>query len=104
MTMQVTGVWETRIVTINDIVLSPEASQQVWNHSPNGFSWGYDGSGSAQLALALLLEGGLDDEAAVRYHQAFMRQVIALLPQADFTMEVDLLAWLGEAGPVNTDI
>lgn len=27
---------------------------EVANHSPTGFAWGYGGSGSAQLALAIL--------------------------------------------------
>lgn len=31
------------------------ASLRVKNHSPDGFNWGYDGSGPAQLALALML-------------------------------------------------
>lgn len=35
--------------------LGPEASQVLMNHSPDGFEWGYCGSGSAQLALALAL-------------------------------------------------
>jgi len=25
----------------------------LWNHSPDGFEWGYGGSGPAQLALAI---------------------------------------------------
>src|SRR5262245_12952424 len=30
--------------------------QEIRNHSPTGFSWGYDGSGPAQLALAILAD------------------------------------------------
>jgi hypothetical protein len=41
------------------------------NHSPNGFEWGYAGSGPAQLALALLADALGDDERAVRLHQKF---------------------------------
>lgn len=47
------------------MVLNPETktghmlpiapSQQIRNHSPTGFAWGYGGSGPSQLALALLL-------------------------------------------------
>lgn len=37
-------------------LLTPEASQAYRNHSPNGFSHGYGGSGPAQLALAVMLE------------------------------------------------
>lgn len=49
--------------------LSPKASQRIKNHSPDGFNWGYAGSGPAQLALALILEVS-GREAALRcYHQ-----------------------------------
>lgn len=52
-------------------MLSPERSQKLWNHSPDGFQWGYGGSGPAQLALALLLDATGDSELAVRLHQLF---------------------------------
>ncbi len=41
---------------IAEYVFDPKASQKVCNHSPDGFNWGYGGSGPAQLALALLLD------------------------------------------------
>ena len=34
------------------------------NHSPTGFSWGYGGSGTSQLALAMTAHA-LDDERAL---------------------------------------
>ena len=42
------------VVTRNGVPLSLEQSQRVWNHSSDGFSWGYHGSGPAQLALESL--------------------------------------------------
>ena len=42
-------------VRLNDKILDPEPSQQIYNHSPDGFQWSYEGSGPAQLALAVLL-------------------------------------------------
>ena len=60
-------------------VLSPKPSQQHMNHSPDGFSWGYHGSGCAQLALALLLEETTEEEALELY-QRFKREVIAQWP------------------------
>lgn len=50
------------------------------NHSPDGFNWGYAGSGPAQLALAILADL-LGPEKALRYYQAFKFGVIARLPQ-----------------------
>lgn len=69
----------TRTVTIGGEPLDPSRSQSIINHSPDGFSWGYAGSGPAQLALALLLEFA-DEDFARRYHQEFKTDVIAKLP------------------------
>jgi hypothetical protein len=45
------------------------------------FSWGYEGKGPADLALSILLDwAGADAdrrELAERYHERFMREVIA---------------------------
>ena len=65
------------VVTRNGVPVSPEPSQAVYNHSPTGFSWGYHGSGPAQLALALLLDRGVDEKWAVRHHQDFKRAFVA---------------------------
>lgn len=43
-------------VTVNGRRLRAARSQRVWNHSPDGFEWGYRGSGPSQLALALVLD------------------------------------------------
>jgi len=58
----------------------------LWNHSPTGFEWGYDGSGLAQLALAILADHLSDDELAVALHQSFKWAVIAKLPKRDWTL------------------
>ena len=85
------GDWKTRKVFIspdkkNWSEISPRDSQKVYNHSPDGFNWGYGGSGPAQLALAILLL--LNPEIAKNYYQQFKRKVIAQLPQADFLNEI----------------
>jgi hypothetical protein len=41
------------------------------NHSPDGFAWGYGGSGPSQLALAILADHFGDDEKALRSYQDF---------------------------------
>ena len=65
-------------VRLDGAVLLPDRSQAQHNHSPDGFSWGYTGSGPSQLALALTLQ--LFDEP-MRYHQV-VDQLIAKLPFA----------------------
>ena len=57
--------------------LLPTESQKVYNHSPDGFEWGYEGSGPAQLALALLLDATFDPEISVALHQPFKREFVA---------------------------
>ena len=49
----------------------------LWNHSPDGFEFGYSGSGPAQLALALLADALGDDRFAVALHQDFKFRVVA---------------------------
>lgn len=47
-------------------------------HSPDGFNWGYTGSGPAQLALAILAHR-YNDDIALRHYQAFKCACIATL-------------------------
>lgn len=61
--------------------LDPKPSQTLCNHSPDGFEWGYAGSGPAQLALAMLLDYTGDVATALRYYQPFKAEVIAGLPR-----------------------
>ena len=68
-----------KYVTIHGSILEPKESQEVINHSPNGFSWGYGGSGPAQLALAILLRFCRKEEA-VKLHQPFKWDIIAKFP------------------------
>lgn len=50
------------------------------NHSPDGFAWGYGGSGPAQLSLAILADL-LGDKEAMVWYQPFKWRVIANLNQ-----------------------
>ena len=60
----------------------------VRNHSPDGFCWGYGGSGHAQLALALLYYVTEDDEeTTLRLYQEFKCNIISKLDiNADWTL------------------
>ena len=61
------------------------------NHSPAGFEWGYNGSGPAQLALALLCDVTGDDRAAETLHQRFKSQFVALLPKEGWVIAHELI-------------
>jgi len=60
--------------------ITPERSQKVHNHSPDGFEWGYGGSGPSQTALAILLDAINNNETAFSLHQAFKMEFIVGLP------------------------
>jgi Family of unknown function (DUF6166) len=82
------GKWSSNEVWLDGKPLTPTRSLGLVNHSPTGFSWGYGGSGPAQLALAVLLE--LTDEAsALATYQDFKWAVIARLPRSDFEIELE---------------
>lgn len=65
------------------------------NHSPDGFEWGYGGSGPAQLALALCADA-LDGYAdrALKVYQEFKRVVVE-------TFEGDVI-WISQEDIVRT--
>ncbi|KKM27243.1 hypothetical protein LCGC14_1576710 [marine sediment metagenome] len=72
-----------QVVTVTDEAgvreLDKAASLAVVNHSPDGFSWGYSGSGAAQTALAILLDAlsPLWTPLAVRLHQPFKFEYVS---------------------------
>lgn len=81
------GKISTRTVWLNGILLSPRRSQKVYNHSPDGFNWGYGGSGPSQLASAIVLELTGNSNG----YQNFKWNFIARLPQTDFEEEFSLV-------------
>lgn len=85
----IVGDFTTRTIRIDGVLLNPETSQRLVNHSPDGFNWGYQGSGPSQLALAILLQF-TDGATACQYYQDFKRAFISNLPQSDFREVVDL--------------
>jgi hypothetical protein len=62
-------------VTVNGQPL--DSRQDLRNHSPDGFEWGYTGSGPAQLALALLADHLGDSVKAIELYQEFKFSVVA---------------------------
>ncbi len=71
-------------VTVVDPNTGPrplEPRNDLFNHSPDGFAWGYGGSAPAQLALALAADVLGDDEQAVAIHQRLKSELITWLPQ-----------------------
>ena len=71
-------------VEINGAPLDPRLDLR--NHSPDGFEWGYPGSGPAQLALAILAVE-FDDEFALDHYQKFKDDFITPIRDGDWGLE-----------------
>ena len=74
--------------------LDVKPSLAIVNHSPTGFNWGYNGSGPAQLALAILLELTDDATLSQRHYQRFKSEVIAHMPDKWQMPENKVWDWL----------
>ncbi len=79
------GKWSSRRAGVNDGELSPQRSQQLVYRSPDGFNWGYGGSGPTQLSLAMLLLF-VSEKDAVHLHQNFKCKYIATFQKGDFKL------------------
>jgi hypothetical protein len=98
----------TNKVSIDGKLLYPIKSQAIINHSPDGFSWGFAGSGPAQLALGILLEL-YGEEIAKDLYQDFKDEIIANLAiSGDFIINIESVkVWVdtklkGRQGSNNT--
>ncbi len=78
---------ETWVVCVdaNDEARPLDTCLLVVNHSPNGFEWGYAGSGPAQLALAMCVEL-VGPERAQLVHQEVKARLVAGLPRDGWTL------------------
>jgi hypothetical protein len=74
------GKWEVRYVKSGPPLRIP-LCLGLANHSPDGFAWGYQGSGPAQLALALLVHASGCDNLAMLLYQEFKREVLCRFGQ-----------------------
>jgi hypothetical protein len=83
-----------------DGTASVNIQQRIVRHSPDGFEWGYAGSGPADLALNVL-SAFIGQVAAERggLYQRFKEQFIAPLPASGGTIKKDaILQWIAEQG------
>jgi hypothetical protein len=96
--MKIRGKHKTREVFIDGALLDPSASQEIFNHSPNGFSWGSLGSGCSQLALALMIRFTGTPQIATRLYNDFKYDIIQHIPlDSDFELDAELITdWIAE--------
>jgi hypothetical protein len=93
MVIRLRGNYKTREVYLNERLLTPSIGCQLINKSPDGFAWGYAGSGPSQLALSILVDL-FPAWFALNYYQNFKQVFICNIPQEDFNVEMNLLPWL----------
>ncbi len=78
------------------VLALPELTRYEGRHSPDGFQWGYGGSGPAELARAILIEAYPGDELVREpgCYQAFKFDIIASLKDDEWTLTTDQIeAW-----------
>jgi len=84
------------VFVLNDGVktpLNPKPSQELYNHSPDGFNWGYLGSGPAQLSLAILLDL-IGRKPALAYYQLFKFEFVSKFSSKFCISGGEIRAWL----------
>jgi hypothetical protein len=97
MMIHLQGTAGSRIVKLNGKLLNPGPSQAIWNHSPDGFNWGYSGSGPAQLALAIMLEIA-PEKVALKNYQNFKDELAKLPMDQSFDVEINAGPYIQQQG------
>jgi hypothetical protein len=86
------------LVLVDDAILAlPDLLLREARHSPDGFQWGYSGSGPAELARALLIACCPGDPTVrdPRCYQRFKAEVIAQLSGDTFVLSgASVVAWV----------
>lgn len=77
-------VWVKKGIQEKETRLNPRLDLR--KHSPTGFEWGYEGSGPAQLALAVLAHHCRDDGRALWCYLKFKSDVVARLPNQEWEL------------------
>jgi len=83
------GTAHVRVVNLGEGDQPLDPRLDLMNHSPDGFDWGYGGSGPAQLALALLADAVGNDAIALRYHLEFKNGFVSRLSGNKWTIPAD---------------
>lgn len=77
------------VVTTDDGSYSLPPCNEIVNHSPDGFEFGYSGSGPSQLALALCVDALADTARALNVYQRVRDMKIANVEGDEGTFTAD---------------
>jgi len=67
--------------------------KHVVYHSPDGFNWGYGGSGPSELARCILLEV-VGEELADEYYQDFKNEFVAKWDDSWEISALEVINWV----------
>lgn len=71
------------------------ARWDIANPSPDGFAWGYPGSGAAQLAVAILADAIGSETEVRRLYRKFAHERVAYLPPRGWQMtKAEVVDWM----------
>jgi len=76
------GLGTGSVVGAKPVLVDGHELRHIEIHSPDGFNWGYGGSGPADLAYAVLYDL-YGKEFADKNYQRFKWDIIAKLPQGE---------------------
>jgi len=80
----------------NENGISTNVPRRIIRHSPDGFNWGYLGSGPADFALNIL-SAYIGEEEAKGLYQTFKMLFVAKLPYKGGTIKrEDVMRWVEE--------
>ena len=91
--IEISGKYKMKQVWIDDIEITPDRSLKAYKHSEDGFDWGNTGDGSAQLALAILLDITNNKKISIILHHLFKVQYLDPLKSADFKIKIPIGDW-----------
>lgn len=94
---------EAFIVSADGAATRLPPRHDLTNHSPDGFNYGYGGSGPSQLAIALLAHALDDEMQARRLYQAFKQDVVGRVPLVVGRWEIsgrDIRRWAQKQGAI----
>ena len=98
MIMSESVVWgaNSQEIYVDGMKLPPNRSNPAKSRYPATFSWGHDGSGSAQAAFALLLAAGASEREAVQMHHDYQSEVVSRLSDSSrfILLGRDIIHWL----------
>ena len=81
----------------NSVLVNGQELKHYARHSPDGFEWGYGGSGPSELARCILIDYFDDIPKADKHYQQFKFDIIAVIKEDSWVItSEDIEKWLAK--------